>query len=121
MIIKISQLLDVEKPLADLMQQELPLKLAYRLGKLVKLANEEMREFNRLREQLFKKLGKEDENGNINILEENKGQFHTELLELAEVNIELKDFEPISISDFDGVDIKMSPVQMSLLQDFFKD
>ena len=121
MLIKLADLLDIEKPLAELMGQPLPLKLSYKLGKLIKTASDEMKEFYRLRELLFKKLGKGGKEGKIEIEEDKKERFTQELTELAETEIDLRDFEPISISLFDNTDIKMTPIQMSILDKFFKD
>lgn len=122
MIIKLKYLLDSEKILAELMEQPLTLKLSYKLSKLLKKVSEEMREFYRLRENLIKNLGEYRENDTYVITDEDKKiQFTRELMELAEVNVEIPDFEPISISEFDSLDIKITPVQMVALEPFFKD
>lgn len=121
MIIKLSQLLDVEKPLAELMEQQLPLKISYQLAKVLRKASDEMKEFYRLREELFKKLGIEEEDGKFTIPDDKKEDFTKEIMELAEIEVDMAEFEPISVADFEGTDIKMSPMQLATLDQFFKD
>lgn len=123
MIIKLAQLLDVEKPLADLMNQDLPLKLSYKLGKMVKKAGDEMKEFYKLRDDLVKKLGTKEPGveEKYTVPEDNRENFAKQIMELAEIAVDFPEFEPISISDFDGIDVKLSPIQMAALSDFFKD
>lgn len=122
MIIKLANILDVEKPLAELMEQPLPIRLSYKLAKLLRKASDEIRQFYSLREGLIKRLGVEQSDGSYIIDDEDKKlQFTDEIRGLAEVNVELIDFEPISISDFDKTDVKVTPVQMAALQEFFKD
>lgn len=123
MKIHLSQLLDVEKPLSELMEQPLPLKISYKLSKVLRMASEEMKEFYRLREDLFRKLGVSDPNENDKLIipEDKKEQFTKEILELADIDVNMDGFEPISISEFDNSDVKMTPKQLAALGDFFKD
>jgi len=122
MIIKLAKILDVEEPLSEIMKAQLPLKLAYILGKLVKTIGIELREFHILREKLIKSLGVPGDNDTYKIEDEaNKEVFTNELNDLASIDVDLVGFEPISISELDGVDIKMSPMHMSALSEFFKD
>lgn len=121
MIIKLSQLLDVEKPLSELMIQPLPLKLSYKLGKMVKKAGDEIKEFYTLRDDLVKRLGTLESDSTYTVKEENRAEFTKQITEMADIDVNFPDFEPISIADFDGVNVNLSPVQMAALADFFKD
>jgi hypothetical protein len=126
MTIKLYELLNVEKPISELLNQNLPIKLSWRLSKLVKEISLELKEFNELRDKMIKQLGKESEPGkqDWSISPEDKeaiGTFQEQIQELVNVDADIRDFEPISINEFNGTDIKISPVQMASLQVFFKD
>lgn len=124
MKIQLSELLEVEKPLSELINQELPIRIAYHLSKLVKKVGSELKDFYDARDRLIMKLGCENDQGQFSINIEDKTvleQFHNEINSLVNVEVDLYNFEPISISEFDKVDIKISPIQMATLNKFFKE
>lgn len=126
MRIKLSEILDVEKPLSELLSQNLPIKLSWHLSKLVNKVGSELKEFYNTRDRLIKKYGSESEpgKGDWSISPEDNAAidaFKKEIQELVELEVELYNFEPISVRDLMATDIKISPIQLSSLSIFFKE
>ncbi len=106
--------------LGKLLNKELPVKTAYRLGRLSKVLQSEFDQFNLTRNNLIKKYGKEKD-GQYQIDSDDKNsieKFQKEIDELLTVEIDIDAYEPISVDDLG--DIKLSAIDMSNLSIFFK-
>lgn len=103
--------------LSKIFNANLPVKVAYRLGKIQKLLAEESERYEELRVKLVKKYAKVDEDGefianelgNVQIDETKFDEFSKEMQEL--LNIEI-DTPKISIDDLDGIDITSTELLM---------
>lgn len=106
--------------LGKLLNKELPVKTAYRLGRLSKALQSELDQFNITRNNLIKKYGKEKE-GQYQIDPEDKEameKFNKEIEELLAIEIHIDAYDPIPVDDLG--EIKLSAIDMSNLSIFFK-
>jgi hypothetical protein len=106
--------------LRKLLNKELPVKTAYRLGRLSKAIQSELDQFNLTRNNLIKKYGKEKA-GQHQIDPDDKEafeKFNNEIESLLSVEIKIDAYEPIAIDELG--DIKLSAIDMSNLSIFFK-
>lgn len=120
MELTLKQLVERVESLSKLLNKELPIKTAYRLGRLYNIIKNELQQYNEHRNILIKKYGKE-KNGQILIDEQDKEaieKFTKDNEELLSVSIRI-DYEPIAISDLG--DIKLSPIDIGNLEIFFKE
>lgn len=121
MTISLKELLESVDSLSKLINKELPVKAAYRLGRLTKAVRSELDQFNLTRNTLLKKYGKEKDGQYQIDTEDKKAQesFNKEIDELLNLEIKINDYEKISIEELG--DIKLSPIDMNYLIVFFKD
>lgn len=95
----------------------LPIKVAYRVSKLLNAIGTEFKEFENSRIKLIQKYGDEKADGNIEVSEENKVKFFGELNELlneeVDINAPLLDLNAFPES------CELSPAEVSVLTDFF--
>lgn len=120
MKLTLKELLQNVESLGKLLNKELPVKTAYRLGKLSKALQSELNQFNLTRNNLIKKYGKEKD-GQYQIDPEDKDameKFNKEIDELLALEISVDAYDPISIDDLG--DIKLSSIDMSNLSIFFQ-
>lgn len=112
--IKLSELRDISASLSKILSQDMPVKQAYRMSKLAKSANVEMKEMEEQRLILVRKYGEKDEKGNLNVREKME-EFVGEFNELLNEEIEIS-FIPIDLNDIK--DIKLSPMDIANLEIF---
>lgn len=120
MKLTLKELLQSVESLGKLLNKELTVITAYRLGKLSKALQSELDQFNLTRNNLIKKYGKEKD-GQYQIDPDDKSameKFNKEIEELLTVEISIDVYEPIFIDDLG--DIRLSPIDMSNLSIFFK-
>ena len=121
--LKIQDLLNSTDALQKLAKMNLKARLAWQVGKLLKVIDEEIQDFNKTRIEVIKKYGNKDENGelitddkgNCKIEGSNLAIFNKELEELAETKIELQ-VNRIKISDLEDLDF--TPAEMVQLEMF---
>ena len=109
-----------EAPLTKFVEQTIPIKLAYNLGKLVRVMQQELRQIEAARVKLVKQYGTESSADVIEVKPENLQQFNEEWTQLLETEIDL-DFEPISSNLLNSLDIQMTSLDMHFISIFFKD
>lgn len=117
----LKEILQNVESLSKLLNKELPVKTAYRLGRLSKVLQSELDQFNLTRNNLIKKYGKEKD-GQYQIEPDDKEaleKFNKEIEELLTVEINIDSYNPINVDDLG--DIKLSAIDMSNLSIFFKD
>jgi len=112
--IKLSELRDITGSLSKVLSQDLPVKQAYRLSKLAKAVQAEMKELNELRERLIKKYGERDEQGNLAV-KSRLEEFQAEFTPILDEEVELS-FIPLDLNDIDG--LKISPLDIANLEMF---
>ena len=118
------QLLMGKESLGVLANAKMPIGVAYRINKIVKQANEELQETEKIRREIINKYGKKDENGEL-IVDKNNGTFEIEdraafNKEVALLFAEVCEFsgEPIDVKLLDN--ISMSSQEISAIEPFLK-
>lgn len=120
MKLTLKELLQNVESLGKLLNKELPVKTAYRLGRLSKVLQSELEQFNLTRNNLIKKYGKEKD-GQYQIDPDDKvvmEKFNEEIEQLLEIEINIDAYDPISVDELG--EIKLSPIDMGNLSIFFK-
>ena len=111
MKLKLQQIVNSEMSLKKLIEIKLPIKIAYKLSKLVNLIQPELTIFTEQRDKLIRELGAEDKDNNVKVTDENLPKFMEELKKLTEIEIDLsfsdgKDIEKIKISDLGDISLE---------------
>lgn len=119
---KLQTIINSTQSLRNLMAEKLPIKVSYRLSKLVIKIQPELTVYDEQRMKLVKELGTE-ENGSWVVSPENITKFTDELAKLQELEVDLKfgedkEFEKISMEDLG--DIKISSEDMVNLNWLFE-
>jgi hypothetical protein len=119
---KLSEIVNVKPALEKIVASEssLPIKVAYRLSKLLKKVSNEYDYFNTARITLVKKYGNETVDGNFEVAEENRKTFFSDLSSLLEEDVSDFSFQPISLSDIPD-SVQLTVVEASTLESFFVD
>ena len=105
----------MQRGLSTITQMTLPIRVSYRLSKLLNFCNNELNIIEKSREELIKKYGTQVPNrpGELQVSPENEDKFREEFAQLLLEEVET-DFEPIKISEF-GEDMKISPAELASL------
>lgn len=92
---KLSQLVQSQSALNELLGLKLPLKIAYKISKLVNKVQSELDIFTQERNKLIKEMGHQTnvETDEWTVLPENLSKFQEELKKLGEIEVSL-DFSP---------------------------
>lgn len=110
MEITISEILNAKPVLEELVEQDISIKTAYRLSRIIKELNNELQTFEEQRQKLVQKHGEQQEDapeGNIVVPEENMAPFQQELAELLTATINLN-CKPMHVDEFGDIKIKTS-------------
>lgn len=121
MKVLLKDILENAEALSNLLKQNMPVQLAYKLSKLSKAINDELKHFEEQRNNLIIKYGKETD-GNYQIDPEDKEavkNYINDLNKLAEVEIEIA-YKPIKIDQL-GSELKISPNDLAKLSVFFEE
>lgn len=119
MELTLKQLVEKSDSLLKLLNKELPVKTAYRLGRLSNAVKSELEQYNIHRNLLIKKYGKEKDGQAIIEPGEKEAteKFIKDNEELLSVTVKIDSYNPISISELG--DIKLSPIDLGNLEIFF--
>ena len=111
----------MQKGLSAITQIVLPIRVSYRLSKLLNFCNDEMVNVELAREELIKKLGTAipDSPGQVQVTPENANKFREEFSQLLLEEVEV-DFTPIKIGDL-GEDLKIAPAELASLSKILED
>ena len=112
MQLKLNQVYQAESVLKKITNQEMPIKLAYRIQKSVGQLRTEYLRIEDLRMNLVKKYG-EEENQKLQVKPDQVQAFVQEFGELLQEETEI-DVTPIKIEDLPDT-IKLSPLEVELL------
>lgn len=118
MTLTLLQIKNSETVLNKLLTSPLPVKVSYRLSKIIKKLNDELTQFENSRQKLFEKYGTNDGQGAITVGEQNQAVFLKELNELLSETVELDD---IKIHLDDIADIKFSAIEIAQLDPWLQE
>ena len=107
----------MKDPMIKLLDDTLPIKVAWKLTKLVKVFDKELAEIEEFRISLIKKLGVQDDEGSIKVPEDKMSDFIDEFNELLLTEIDV-DFEPIDIEQL-GESLSISTKDLISLDKIF--
>ena len=117
MKISLLNIVNSKNTLEKLASLSLPIKVAYRVSKLLSKVSSEFKDFEDSRIKLIRKFGTEKDDGNIEVSEENKVKFFAEMNELLNEEVELS-FAPLELNSFPE-SCELSPAEMTTLELFF--
>ena len=114
----LNQLLNCRGSLAKLAQKDVPIRVAFRLSKLIKMVEKELVSFEEMRAKLLAKYeippgGKIED-------QEKQEKFNKEFIELLNMEVEL-DFEPVLLSELGTGEINLSTFDIAVLVPFLKE
>lgn len=120
MKIKLSELWNSQNVLKQLnMMNGIPIKTSYWIAKNTKKISKELGTVEEKRKELVSKFGKENENKELSVPQENLEAFHKEFQELLDVEIDV-DIKPIYIGEF-TLETKLSGQDMIAIDYLFTD
>lgn len=108
MKLKNIQIVNAKTALSNLGAERLPIKVAYAVTKNFQKLDAEIRIFENMRLEIFKRFGKENDKGMIEVLPERQAEFQKEMNDLLEIEIEV-DILSINLKD---VECKMSALDL---------
>jgi hypothetical protein len=110
MKITLAEVKSLETSLAKVFDKEVNIKVAYRLGSLLKKLSEEMAILEENRIKLVKKYGDEDkETKQLSVPQDKAQEFYAEFNELLQLEIDI-DFEPIPLQAFGDITLSAADV-----------
>jgi hypothetical protein len=118
MTLKLGQLKNSEQALVALSNCTLPIALAYRISKVLKVIASELSDLEEARQKLVQKYGVEQE-GNVVVTNENIDAFVEEFNPLLSEEVEIP-FEPFSVESLPET-VSLTPMQLSQLSFFIKE
>ena len=121
--VKIADLLNSTDVLQKLAQKDFKAKLAWSIARLLRTAEEEIKNFNETRMNLITKYGEKDDNGelitddngNCKIVPESIVNFSNELEDLLQTEVEIN-ANKIDIEQIENLDF--TPSEISVLEPF---
>lgn len=106
MQIKLKDLVNNVENIKGLQEIKFPIKVSYKIKRLVDKLNPILTSYDEKRNELVKEFGEEGENGAIQVTDPEKLKLFTEkFAELLEVEEEI-DFEPIKIEEVGNVELE---------------
>jgi len=105
MKVKLRKLWDSQKAIMKVASKDLPIKLAYWVGRDVDRVERELRDINKSRVELVKKFGKEDEKKKTwTVTPENAEVFEKEFEAFLETEVEV-DIKQFEIEEFSSIQL----------------
>lgn len=106
MQLKLKQLIESQESIGKLIETKLPVKVSYRLNRLVNYINPELRIFTEKRLELFKEFGVHDTEKDIwEIKPENSETFTEEITKLMDEEVNI-DFQTLKLADLGDISIE---------------
>ncbi len=118
MDIKLIKVLNSQEALKRLADTKLPVKTAYRVSKLVKALEKELKDFEDFRNSLIMKYGESQGGGQYKISEIDIAKFNDEINEVMETEVHLE-FNSLKVNDLAEIDI--SATDMIVLDYLFEE
>jgi len=92
----------------NLAQMKWPIKISYRIGKIVRQLRAEMEHYSSSREELIRKYGTETEN-RVEVTPENTKAFLEELKQLNEIEVDVPIY-PLKLSELG--EVNLAPIDL---------
>lgn len=116
MKITLGRLKSSEQALVKLSTSTLPINLAYKVSKILKIVSAELTELEEHRKKLVEKYGQDNGEGSLLVSADNIENFINEINPLLEEEIDLP-FEKIKSNALPN-DLSFTPLEISQLEDF---
>ncbi len=116
--ITLAELNGIVDSLNSFVKLQIPIKYAYRFGKVAKILQKELLSFKEQYNNLIKKYGETLDDGNIRVSAEKRSLFIQESDDLQKEIIDI-DFEPIPLSALSNTNASIA--DMAWLEKFFID
>lgn len=113
MRLKLSQLLRMQQPLRDLMQQKMTARAAFRMTRIARQVDQELHALEQQRRELIKRYGEEIEEGGYQVTAENMTAFQSEYQSLLDEEVDL-DVSPIPVEMLEEAQI--TPASLSAIE-----
>lgn len=99
-----------------IVDQQLPIRLAFRFTRLIRELNKEFQSLEKLRDELVRKYGEEsaDQEGSFRVSEDNREAFMTDFQDLLKEKVEIA-WELISIEDSGVASLQLSVRDLNIL------
>lgn len=104
MKLKLGEIQDMKDPLSRLTNETLPMKIAFKLNKLVRLFDENLQVIEEERVKLVKSLGEVNDEGSVHVPKEKMEEFQKQYVELMVEEVEVP-FEKFNLDDFSNAKI----------------
>lgn len=104
MKITLRELIRIDAALGKILHAPLPIKIAFKLRRVVRLLRDDISVLEETRRALISKYSEDQGNGRFKFYEDTREEFENEYSILMDQEIEF-DFEPISIEDLQGVSL----------------
>ena len=121
--VELKDILEGQAALQKLSNQQLPGRIAFRIGRLLKKLEEVLTSYNEVRNNLLEKYAKRKEDGTFELNDKNEYQFDEEHMKIfveemnklvaEETSVEA---DPIKFSDIENLDF--TPADITLLEPF---
>ena len=121
--VALRDILEGQEALQKLSNQQLPGRIAFRIGRLIKKLEEVLTSYNEVRNNLLEKYAKRKEDGTFELNDKNEYQFDEEHMKIfveemnklvaEETSVEA---DPIKFSDIENLDF--TPADITLLEPF---
>ena len=106
----IKELLNKQVSLSKILTKHLPFKAAYRMRKIADKILQEMKQVDKIREEMIKKYGTKNEEGQISVTEPKQIKLYNDTwLEFVKEEIEIK-IEKIPFECLDGIELSAMDV-----------
>ena len=116
MKIALGKLKNSEQALVKLSNSSLPINLAYKISKMIKVVSSELTELEEHRKKLVEKYGEDNGEGSLIVPEHNIENFVQEINPLFQEEIDLP-FEKIKAASIPDT-ISLTPIEVTQLEDF---
>lgn len=117
--LKLYEIKAMKDPLTKLIEKEIPVSIAFRINKLVKVIDEHLVEIEEYRVKLINQYGERNEEKNqIEVPSRKMKDFTKEMNVLLNESVDIE-FTPININLF-GDDLKLSTKDLMVLEKIFE-
>ena len=118
MKLQLGQIQDMKDPMSRLTNEKLPLRVAFKLNKMIRVFDENLQVIEEERVKLVKALGEESDDGTMKVPKDNLEEFQKQYVELMMEEVEV-DVIGFSIDDFG--DAKVTTQDMLKLDAIFEE
>lgn len=116
MKLQLGEIRNMKEPMSLLLDKDLPIKVAWKLTKFVKVLDKELSEIEEFRVELVKKLGVEDKEGALQVPEGKMPEFIDSFNDLLMTEVTFE-FEPVDVESLG--DLQVSTKELLALDKIF--